>query len=273
MNKNKIWNCIRYSSQFIDNNIEFILNKFINKIVIVDKLQLILFVTWLWVYIGLIVTKILEKMLKVLLKLPDTLLNIPLSKVESTNGDNINIISAVSNDGEVTNKLKLLLRLYWQKGGDEQVSEENGIDCQKIFDLLKCSVIYICYFLEEKNKQPANTTNTDNTDNPNNTDNTDNTANTNKPNNTTNTNNTDNSNNINNTTNTANPANTNNTNNTNNTDNTNNTANTANTNNTYNTKYKGRSLYVEKKNEQYYRFSTFNKGDYKKILMRHLSLD
>jgi hypothetical protein len=155
MNNKEGWHYIKYSMQNVDyifSNVGCLFNKFLNKIIVVDKLQFVLFITWLWVYAGLLMTKFLEYILKVLLKLPDTLLKLPITSVESTNGKNINIISAANEQGEITNKLKMLMRIYWQKGGDDQVSDENGIDCKKIFDLLKCSVVYICYLLEEKNK-------------------------------------------------------------------------------------------------------------------------
>ena len=198
MYKNKYWEYIKYSVDLLDNKVIANINKlfssicsttktsgYLNKFIIFDKLQLVLFVTWLWVYIGLLLTKFLEYILKLLLKLPDALLNIPLATIENTNGHDINIISASDGTDDITNKLKMLLRIYWQKGGDDQASDFNGVDCQKIFDLLKCTYIYMRYLIENKKE----------------------------------------------------------------------------------------SIHIEKSNNSYYRYSKEDKSDYKKIFMRHLTLD
>jgi hypothetical protein len=110
-------------------------------------------VTKLWAYAGLYATKSLEKFFMVILSMPDKWLEIPgnlLSNVSTTSGQKIKILSANSDVGDITNKFKLFLRFYWENGGSNNSSNLNGFDFMELRKLLKCSMLYCCYLLTDK---------------------------------------------------------------------------------------------------------------------------
>lgn len=118
-----------------------------------DKVDIALKVTKAWAYAGLYTTKILETFFMAILVIPDKWLEIPgnlVSQVSNTAGEKIQILSANSDMGDITNKLKLFLRFYWEKGGPASSSEYNGFDFLEFKKLLKSSMLYCCYLIADK---------------------------------------------------------------------------------------------------------------------------
>lgn len=125
----------------------------VNKVMIFDKMQVALYVTWLWAYAGLYASKAFETFFASILAMPDGWLEMPsklVSEVSTTNGKKIKILSAHTDMGEITNKLKLFLKFYWEQGGDDNSTPTNGFDFMKLRKLLNCSMLYCCYLLTDK---------------------------------------------------------------------------------------------------------------------------
>lgn len=118
-----------------------------------DKVYIALVVTKIWARAGLLATKSLEKFFMLILAMPDKWLEIPgnlVSQVSTTSEQKIKILSAHTDVGDITNKLKLFLRFYWEKGGDSSSSRLNGFDFMELRKLLNCSMLYCCYLLTDK---------------------------------------------------------------------------------------------------------------------------
>lgn len=84
-----------------------------------------------------------------LMKIPDQFLVVPIKSVTNTDGKEINILYAHNGNSDITNKFKLFLRCYWEKGGLDSY-DSNGFDFRKISNLLGCSMLYCCYLLDDK---------------------------------------------------------------------------------------------------------------------------
>jgi hypothetical protein len=115
-----------------------------------DKLRVALFVTWMWAKAGLLVTKSFEQMFKNILRMPDNWLALPINDVKNTTGKNVKILLATDGKTNITNKLKLFMKLYWEQGGPNDACETNGFDFAKYSKILNCSMLYCCYLLTDK---------------------------------------------------------------------------------------------------------------------------
>jgi hypothetical protein len=116
-----------------------------------DKIRVALFVTWLWAYAGLYVTKAFESFFRSILNMPDKWLAFPVGNVKNSAGQTIKILSAKTNSTDITNKLKIFMKLYWEKGSSTSANTHNGFDFGKLAKLLNCSMMYCCYLLTDAN--------------------------------------------------------------------------------------------------------------------------
>ncbi len=110
---------------------------------LVDKMQAALFITWVCAWFGLYMSKIFERLFKIILSMPDSWLGGPAGIIcppKNKQGANINILNARTEHGSITNKLKLFLKFYWEK-------EDHAFDFANLSKMLNCSMLYCCYLL------------------------------------------------------------------------------------------------------------------------------
>lgn len=135
------------------NGIDAVLAATIGKIQLIDKVKVALYVTWLWAFFGLYTTKAFETFFTALLSMPDNWLEMPAAclspKIENTLGKKIKILSAYTESGDITNKLKLFLKFYWEKAPNNGNSK-HGFDFGHLKRLLNCSMLYCCYLLTDE---------------------------------------------------------------------------------------------------------------------------
>jgi len=115
----------------------------------VDKVQIVLYFTWCMAWCGLQLAKISSMFFKLILMMPDSW----IPQVQH-NPSNIKIITASDGNKDITNKLKLFLKYYWEN--DESCvhadgSASGGFNFNKYRDLLNCSILYCSYLLTDKN--------------------------------------------------------------------------------------------------------------------------
>ncbi len=133
--------------------IDYYAAKVMNKCPVIDKIQIVLYVTWLWALIGLYISKMFEYFFIQLLKIPDKFLALPIGSVKNTQGHEINILYAHNGNVNITNKFKLFMKLYWEKGGLDAAHDSNGFDFRKLSNVLGCSMLYCCYLLNDKTQE------------------------------------------------------------------------------------------------------------------------
>jgi hypothetical protein len=115
----------------------------------VDKIAIILYVTWLWAWAGLYVTKIFEFGFKLILSMPNSWLTVPAvmcDEMTTTQKKKIQVLHACNENGDITNKIKLFLRYCWEHG-DDGAFDVNGFSMPKASKFLNCSLLYISYIL------------------------------------------------------------------------------------------------------------------------------
>jgi hypothetical protein len=120
-----------------------LLEYYVTSIKLVDKLQVALFITWVCAWFGLYMSKIFERLFKIILSMPDSWLGGPAGVIyppKNKQGATINILNARTEHGSITNKLKLFLKFYWEK-------EDHNFDFANLSKLLNCSMLYCCYLL------------------------------------------------------------------------------------------------------------------------------
>lgn len=124
--------------------LKIVANLFIEKFILFDKVQLILFMTWVWALSGLYLTKLFELIFRAVLRLPDSWLGIfnNLDIVNDT-GKHIHILHATNGVSPITNKLKLFLKYYWTYDQDDG----GRFSFQSLSKQLNCSVLYCSYLL------------------------------------------------------------------------------------------------------------------------------
>lgn len=103
----------------------------------IDKIRVVLFVTWLWALAGLYVTKAFECMFRFVLMMPEAW----LPRVKQTPA-NIKLLLAVAENQDITNKIKLFLRYYWD-------DTAGGFNFHKLEQLIGYSKIYFSFLLQE----------------------------------------------------------------------------------------------------------------------------
>lgn len=113
----------------------------------INKLQLVLFATWIISYIGLQMSKLFSMMFKLLFMLPDRLLSFssmfdPFKLLEGE----LKIINATVQNNEklsdITNKFKLFIKFY---------ADNNGkFNMQDLTNFIQCAIFYIVYSINGK---------------------------------------------------------------------------------------------------------------------------
>jgi hypothetical protein len=115
-----------------------------------DKLTILFYLTMTLTYINFYFYKLVLLLFSIVIKIPDFYLNF-FSKynniLKNTKGETINILDAFSDRGIITNKLKLFMNYYWQKGGESSAFSKDGINIKKFMDMVGCTVIYCRYVL------------------------------------------------------------------------------------------------------------------------------
>lgn len=133
-----LWHCMKLLTKTIDDKVLGT----IQKIQQIDKVRIVFFVTWLQSVITLYTAKLFETVLKLVLKLPDNWLAVPVAQLPQ----NIKILSAFNGNNDVTNKFKLFLRYYCDKE-----LKEGGFSFHSLQRLMNCSMLYCSYLLTDKN--------------------------------------------------------------------------------------------------------------------------
>lgn len=131
-------------------------NSFVCNVQAIDKLKVVFYVTWLWAWTGLYVTKIFECVFKTILTMPDSWLSVPATlckTIETTQNKKIQILNAMTEGGEVTNKLKIFLRYYWEQSDSGSAFDVNGFSMDKLSEYLNCSLLF-CSYIISSNDQP-----------------------------------------------------------------------------------------------------------------------
>jgi len=127
------------------------------KILSIDKLSVVLYVTWLWAWAGLYITKVFETFFKVILAMPDSWLSIPANmcnKIQTTQRKRINILNAATENGQITNRFKLFLKYYWEKASGDTAFDVNGFSMDKASEFLNCSLLYCSYVISNGEDMP-----------------------------------------------------------------------------------------------------------------------
>lgn len=118
----------------------------------IDKLKIVLYVTWVWAWTGLYITKMLETGFKLILLMPNSWLAIPASMcqdIETKTKKKISVLHATTTAGNVTNKFKLFLKYYWEQSTNESAFDANGFSMRKAREFLNCSLLYCSYIISD----------------------------------------------------------------------------------------------------------------------------
>lgn len=145
-------------AQSLSNAVNTTLNKsksIVNYCKNINKIKIVLTLTLAWVYVSMYMSKLFLVILRALLILPDNLLSLFVYKYPTdTNGNQINIVRAETNNEVLTNKLKIFLQCYWTKGGGESAFDRNGFNIKDFSKLVGATVLYCTYLKEYKNTNP-----------------------------------------------------------------------------------------------------------------------
>lgn len=120
-----------------------------------DKLKIALAVSRIWAYAGLYMAKSFEKVFQLILAVPDDLLAIPAnccSKPETSDGKKIQIISAFSEHGPITNKFKTFLNGFYEKKTADGIHKTSGFNFHNYAKLLNTSILWCNYILKNQNE-------------------------------------------------------------------------------------------------------------------------
>jgi hypothetical protein len=123
---------------------------YVSSILSIDKIKIVMTVTWLWAWVGIYTTKCFECVFKLVLSVPDSWLKHPSDlcrNISTTQNKKINILDAHNDMGVITNKFKIFLQYYWENGGNGNAHDTNGFSMHKFTDLLNCSLLYCSYCL------------------------------------------------------------------------------------------------------------------------------
>jgi hypothetical protein len=119
----------------------------VEKTRLVDKMQVAMFVSWIWAFIGLRIAKAFELIFSMILKMPDSWLRcIPTRPIVNDHKERVVIRDATNQHGSITNKFKLFLRYYWESDQDG-----NKFSFPQLTRLLGCSMLYCSYLLTDSN--------------------------------------------------------------------------------------------------------------------------
>jgi hypothetical protein len=126
----------------------------INKIVKMDAFSSALFISKIWAIVGLYMAKLFETIFQLIVKLPDEKFAILTNnfKFLNTEGNKINVLLASDGKNIITNKLKLFIKYYLEKGGVFEAIPTNGFDFAKFEKIFKSSVLYCCHLTENRSR-------------------------------------------------------------------------------------------------------------------------
>lgn len=145
----------RYAQKFVrsvDSALTYVgttLANLSSNFITIDKVKIAMTVTYAWAWAGLYVTKAFEALFMGVLNMPDKWLAFPIGDAVNSSGQKIKILSAKSGQSDITNKLKLFMKLYWEKGNIYSANDTNGFDFAKLAKLLNISMMYCCYLLTD----------------------------------------------------------------------------------------------------------------------------
>jgi len=138
-----ILNFVQSSVRKLDTTLLFVAQQ----VNVVDKVRIVLFVTWVWALAGLYVTKAFESFFKLILKMPDNWLSMAAPTSQRINqNESVRIVAAHDGKSDITNKFKLFLKYYW-----EDSDLNNGFSFDSFHKLLNCSMLYCSYLMTDKN--------------------------------------------------------------------------------------------------------------------------
>lgn len=131
----------------------------------INKVQIILYVTWMWAWVGLYTAKTFEYIFKMILTVPDDWLfplNSIVKDIKTTDKKPIQILNAFKENGEeITNKLKLFLHYYWTEAMADSAHDQNGFDFRKFSALVQTPLMFCSYIVKDTlDKVNNNTLNT-----------------------------------------------------------------------------------------------------------------
>jgi len=131
------------------NQVYSALKEYIASSVIMDKVRIVLFVTWLWAWVGLYMAKLFEQVFRIILSIPNEWLPKIDSDIKTTDGKQIRILNAFDKNGLITNKLKLYLKYYWKQATEDSANEHNGFDFKKFASIIQSPILFCSYMLDE----------------------------------------------------------------------------------------------------------------------------
>ena len=113
--------------------------------------------TYYWAKLSIWSMRFFTAVLCSLLELPENFIALldwlPDKHVKTSSGKKVNIINAWNENGCITNKFKLFLKVYWSEGGEDQLFNYNGVDMSKFAQLLNCSMLYCSYLLTDDKEE------------------------------------------------------------------------------------------------------------------------
>jgi len=126
---------------------------YINEIQFFDKVRLFMFITWLWAWLGIYMIKLFEFMFRLILYIPNSYLEfIPSSEIKTSSNNYVHIINTFDERGnDITNKVKLFLKYYWEKTGPDTLCDVNSFNFNKLSNMLNISVMVCSYILSNSN--------------------------------------------------------------------------------------------------------------------------
>lgn len=117
-----------------------------------NKLKAVLYMAWLWAIVGIYMVKAFEFIFRMILFIPNTLLN-PLEhilpNVTTTEGNEVQIISAINDKGQnIKSKLILFMTMYYKKN---IAFDKKGFNMKKLSKFISTDMIFISYKLLNEN--------------------------------------------------------------------------------------------------------------------------
>ncbi len=108
----------------------------------IDKIRIVLAVTYFWAYVGYIISRIFMFLFMILMKLPDICFKVPeyFLYIENSYNEKISILEAKTETKNITNKFKLFLKLQMENAFDKK-----GIDFRDFITIFGSSILY-CYY-------------------------------------------------------------------------------------------------------------------------------
>lgn len=133
------------------------MGKVLQAIFEVNRMQIVLWVCKKWALAIIYFAKILEIFGKLILSIPDPMLQ-PVANLTRTpktaDGKNIKILRAFNEKGDITNKFKIFLNWYWTNASEATVSDNSGFLFHKYSGLLQSSLLYCSYLVHDNDIDP-----------------------------------------------------------------------------------------------------------------------